>query len=47
MLETFVYLFIDKVTTTKVNFKTVQCSKGATRLICEQAIFAQNARIVF
>ena len=48
ILEIFVYLFIYEVTATKVNFCFYkQCSQAATRLICERAIFAQNASIVF
>ena len=48
ILRTFVYLFICKVTTTKVNFRFYkQCSQAATRLICKRAIFCQNASIVF
>ena len=44
----FVYLFIYEVTTTKVNFRFYKhCSQAATRLFSEQAIFAQNASIVF
>ena len=44
----FVYLFIYKVTTTKVNFRfKKQSSQAATRLTWEQAIFAQNASTVF
>ena len=44
ILEIFVYLFISKVTTAKVNFCFYkQCSQGATHIICEQTIFAQNA----
>ena len=44
----FVYLFISKVTTTKVNFRFYKhCSQGTTRLICERVIFAQNASMVF
>ena len=41
ILGIFVYLFISKVTTTKVNFRFYkQCSQVATRPLCEQAIFA-------
>ena len=48
ILRIFVYLFICKVTTIKVNFCfQKQCSQTVTRLICESAIFAQNAIIVF
>ena len=48
ILGIFVYLFISKVTTTKVNFRfKKQPSQAATRLIWEQAIFAQNASTVF
>ena len=48
ILGIFVYLFISKVTTTKVNFRFYkQRSQGATRLIWERAISAQNASIVF
>ena len=48
ILGIFVYLFISKVTTKKVNFRLYkQCSQGATRIICEQAILAQNASIAF
>ena len=44
----FVNLFISKVTTAKVNFRFYkECSQGLTRLICERAIFAQNASTVF
>ena len=44
ILVIFVYLFICKVTTKKVNvcfYK--QCSQAATCLTCQQAIFVQNA----
>ena len=42
----FVYLFICKVTTTKVNFRFYkQSSQATTRLICEGAIFVQAALI--
>ena len=48
ILEIFVHLFICEVTTTKGNFRFYkQCSQTATRLICERAIFAPNASIVF
>ena len=48
ILGIFVYLFIYKVTTTKVNFRfKKQSSQAATRLTWEQAIFAQNASTVF
>ena len=48
ILEMFVHLFIWEVTTAKVNFRFYkQCSQTATHLICEEAIFAQNASIVF
>ena len=41
ILGIFLYLFICKVTTTKVNFSFYkQCSQDGTGLICEQAIFA-------
>ena len=41
ILGIFVYLFISKVTTTKVKFRFYkQCSQGATRVICERAISA-------
>ena len=37
----FVYFFISKLTTAKVNFHFyTQCSQEATRLICERAIFS-------
>ena len=41
ILGIFVYLFIYKVTTTKVNFRFYkQCSQAITRLFYERAIFA-------
>ena len=41
-------MFISRVTTIKVNVRfRKQCSQGATRLICEPAIFAQNASMIF
>ena len=41
ILRIFVYLFISKITTAKVNFYFYkQCSQDAIRLICKQAIFA-------
>ena len=44
----FVYLFIYKVTTIKVNSRFYsQCSQAATCLICKRAIFPRNANIVF
>ena len=37
---TFVYLFISKVATAKVNFRFYnQCSQGAAGLICARFIF--------
>ena len=48
ILAIFVYLFICKVTTIKVNFRFYkQCSQAETRLICKQAIFPQNASSFF
>ena len=48
VLGIFVYLFIYEVTTIKVNFRSCkQCSQAETRLICERAIFLQNASIIF
>ena len=48
ILEIFVHLFICEVTTTKVNFRFFkQCSQTTTRLVCERAIFAPSAGIVF
>ena len=48
ILGIFVYYFIFKVTTAKVNFRFYkQCNQAATRLICEGVIFVQNASIVF
>ena len=48
ILEISALLFICKATTTEVNFCLYkQCSQVSTRLICEWAIFAQNASIVF
>ena len=48
ILGIFVYLFLFKVTTIKVNFRfNKQCIHMATRLICEQTIFPQNASTVF
>ena len=42
----FIYLFICEVTMTKVNFPFYkQCSQAASRFICKQAIFVQNAII--
>ena len=42
ILGIFVYLFISKVTTKKVNFRFYkQCSQGAIRLLCEQAILSK------
>ena len=42
ILGIFVYLFISKVTTKKVNFRFYkQCSQGAIHLICEQAILSK------
>ena len=39
---------ICKATTTKVNFRFYQQrSQAATRIICKQATFPQNASIVF
>ena len=44
-LRIFVYLLTWKLTTAKVSFRFYkQCSQGTTRLNCEPAIFAQNAR---
>ena len=41
ILGIFVYLFIYKVTTTKVNFRFYkQCSQAITQLFYERAIFA-------
>ena len=48
MLRVFVYLFISKVTTTKVNFCFYkQGSQEATRLICEWVIFALSVNFLF
>ena len=48
VLEIFVYLFICKITTLKVNFRFYkQCSQTETRLICERVIFLQNASFIF
>ena len=48
ILGIFVYLFISKVTKTKVNFHFYkQCIQGVTCPICERAIFAQNDSIVY
>ena len=44
----FVYLFICEVATTKMNFRFYKkYSQATTRLICEQAIFAQNVNVIF
>ena len=49
ILGIFVFLHISEVTITKVNFRFYkQCNQAATLLpICERAIFAQNASIIF
>ena len=46
ILGMFVYLFICKVTTVKVICVSTN-SQAETCLICERAIFPQNARLVF
>ena len=44
----FLSFFISKATMTKVNFRfNKHCCQGAARLICERAIFAQDASVVF
>ena len=47
MLGIFVYMFICEVTTTKVNFVFTNNGLKRQRLICERAIFAQNASTDF
>ena len=46
ILGVLVYLFICEVMTANVNFHFYkQCSQAATLLICERAIFVQNASL--
>ena len=48
ILGVLVYLFICEIMTANVNFHFYkQCSQAATLLICERAIFVQNASLVF
>ena len=48
ILGIFVYLFLCKVMTTKVNFRFYkECSQAVTSLICKRAIFAQDASIAY
>ena len=48
MLGIFVYLFICNAKTINVNFSFYkQCNQDETRLICERAIFPENASNVF